>query len=153
MPPMMACPAAITAGGSRCSRSGSAAASAGTMTWSRSSGSVPGGRAAWAALPAWTASGVARHGLSALAAVSDPVHSSAATSSKARSRARSSASRPRNRSVSSVISVSPDSMTSPVIPGGWRGRPRRASSPTSAASNRLIFPPVPRRRASTPRLT
>ena len=135
MPPMMACPAAITAGGSRCSRSGSAAASAGTMTWSRSSGSVPGGRARLrrAGRPDRLRGGppraVPRRPRSA-------TRSTAArhTSSKARSWARSERVEAAEPQRSSVISVSPDSMTSPVSPGGaaagragpaHRPRPRR----------------------------
>ena len=55
-------PAAHTACGSRCSRSGSVAAMAGTITWSRSSGNVPGGSAACAPRPTSSAAGVACHG-------------------------------------------------------------------------------------------
>ena len=62
MPAMMLRPAAHTAGGSRCKRSGSVAAMAGTITLNRSSGSVPAGSAACAARPAATAAAVARHG-------------------------------------------------------------------------------------------
>jgi hypothetical protein len=51
-----------------------------------------------------------------------------------------------------VISVSADSMTNSPAPG-CRGRPRRASDSTSAASNRLVRPSSPARRRSTPRLT
>ena len=64
MPAMRLRPAASTAAGSSCSRSGSVAAIAGTMTWSRSSGSVPAGSAACAARPAASAAGVACQGLS-----------------------------------------------------------------------------------------
>ena len=64
MPAMMLRPAAHTAGGSRCRRSGSVAAMAGTITCNRSSGSVPAGSAACAARPAATAAGVARQGAS-----------------------------------------------------------------------------------------
>ena len=81
---MMVRPAATTAGGSRCSRSGSVAAIAGTITRSRSSGSVPSGSAAWAAVPAATASWVASHGWAAPPLSRPPVHSQAATSSKGR---------------------------------------------------------------------
>ena len=62
MPAMMFRPAAITADRSSWSRSGSVAAMAGTMTWSRSRGSVPAGSAACAARPAASATGRARHG-------------------------------------------------------------------------------------------
>ena len=58
---MMLSPAAATAAGPSCSRSGSAAAIAGTITCRRSSGSVPGGSAACAARPAASASGRACH--------------------------------------------------------------------------------------------
>ena len=60
MPAIMFRPAAITAGGSSWSRSGSVAAIAGTITCSRSSSSAPGGSAACAAWPAATASGCGR---------------------------------------------------------------------------------------------
>ena len=62
---MMLRPAATTAAGSSCRRSGSVAAMAGTMTWNRSSGNVPAGSAACAARPAASAAGVARHGVGA----------------------------------------------------------------------------------------
>jgi hypothetical protein len=84
MPAMMLRPAATTAGGSRCKRSRSVAAMAGTITRSRSSGSVPSGSAACAPLPAATASAVACHGDVAPSLPRLPVHSQPATSSNGR---------------------------------------------------------------------
>jgi len=90
MPAMMFRPAAMTAGESRCSRSGSVAAMAGTITRSRSSGKVPSGSAACAPLPAATAAWVACHVASSLPALflpslpRAPVHSHPATSSNGR---------------------------------------------------------------------
>ena len=68
---------------------------AGTITWSRSSGSVPAGSAACAARPAVSAAGRACHG--SAAGPSSPVQSSSATCSKVRLTARRVASRPRKR--------------------------------------------------------
>jgi hypothetical protein len=84
IPAMMLRPAATTAGASRCSRSGSVAAIAGTMTRSRSSGRVPSGRAACAPLPAATASAVACQGWAVPSLPRLPVHSQPATSSNGR---------------------------------------------------------------------
>ena len=94
MPAIRPRAAAITAGRSSCSRSRSVTARAGTITCSRSSGYVPGGSAAWAAVPAATASGVACQG-PAGASSSEPVHSRFATSSKLRWVASAIASCPR----------------------------------------------------------
>ena len=91
---MMLRAAVTTAGWPSSSRSGSVAASAGTMTWSRSSGSVAAGSAACAAAATATACSVARQGGPG-AAGSVPVHSSSATSSKLRWAASRTASRPR----------------------------------------------------------
>ncbi len=162
MPAMMFRPAARTADGSSCSRSGSVVAIAGTITWSRSSGSVPGGSAACAARPAASAAGVACHGSRAAAradfwelaravvgagggAGNSLVQSSSATCSKVRLTARRVASRPRKRRLSPVISV--------IAAAGRRGRPRRASRSTSSGLNRLPRPSAALSRLSTPRLT
>ena len=151
MPAMMLRPAASTAAGSSWSRSGSVAAIAGTITWSRSSGSVPAGSAACAARPAASAAGRACHG--SRADPNSPVQSSSATSSKVRLTARRVASRPRKRRLSPVISVMADSTVMSATPAGRRGRPRRASRSTSSALNRLARPSAALARLSTPRLT
>ena len=155
MPAMMFCPAAITAGRSSWSRRGSVAAMAGTMTWSRSRGSVPAGRAACAARPAARAAGRARQGSrpDSRPDGNSPVQSSSATSSKVRLTARRVASRPRNLRLSPVISVMADSTVMSATPAGRRGRPRRASCSTSSAPNKLVRPSGARTRLSTPRLT
>ena len=151
MPAMMFRPAATTADGSSWSRSGSVAAIAGTITWSRSSGSAPAGRAACAARPAASAAGRACHGFAA--AWNSPVQSSPATSSKVRLTASRMTSRPRNRRLSAVSSVMADSTVMSAAPAGRRGRPRRASRSTSSVLNRLARPPAAWDRVSTPRLT
>lgn len=155
MPAMMLRPAAITAGGVSCSRKGSAAASAGTITCSRSSGSAPAGSAAWAAVAAAWPPPAGRHHPAWLSPGpgSIPVHSSPATSSKLHRAARFVASRPRKRSRPPLIWVIADSITSSPEVALPRGRPCRASSATSSASNRLARPPAACWRGSTPRLT
>ena len=135
MPAMMFRPAAITAERSSWSRSGSVAAMAGTMTWSRSSGRVPAGSAACAARPAASAAGRDRQG--SRADRNSPVQSSSATSSKVRLTARRVTSRPRNLRLSPVISVMADSTVMSATPAGRRGRPRLASRSTSSALKRL----------------
>ena len=162
MPAMMLRPAASTAGWSSWSRRGSVAAMAGTITWSRSSGSVPDGSAACAARPTTTAADVARHGprpaaggeaWAGLTEGRSPVHRSWATSSNGRLTASRVASRPRKRRVSPEISVMADSSVISAAPAGRRGRPRRTSRSTSSGSNRLPRPSPALARLSTPRLT
>ncbi len=123
MPTMMFRPAASTADRSSWSRSGSVAAIAGTMTWSRSSGSVPAGTAACATRPATSAAGLACHGsLAAAGAVAgagnSPVQSSSATSSKVRRTAR----------------LGPGVLAGPAV----RVRDRQAADRRRAAADRLV---------------
>jgi hypothetical protein len=153
MPAMMFRPATITAGGSRCSRIGSVADIAGTMTLSRSSGSVPSGSAACAFVPAAIASGVACHGSAAPAFPRLPVHSQPATSSNGRHSASLVTSMPRYRNRPSETSVSADSITKSPVPAARRGRPLSVRCSISAGSNRLLRPSSPRRGRSRPRLT
>lgn len=94
MPAMIDRPAAITAGRSRCSRSGSTTAIAGTSTCIRSSGSRSAGSASWTPRPAVSAASGARHA-GAPGSPNAPVHSSSATSSNVRARASPIASCPR----------------------------------------------------------
>ena len=99
------------------------AASVVVMTWSRSSGSTPGGSWSCAARAAATATGSATHpeaGGSAgwTRAAGSPVHSQVAAASKVAVSARSIASRPRKYARSGPSRVTADSITSSdVAPG------------------------------------
>ena len=145
----------ITADRSRCRRSGSVAARAGTMTWSRSSGSVPAGSAAWAAAPGGQR---LRRGQPAGRVVRRRAHRSTAGSRPPRS------SRCRASSIDVVAAIT-ELVTGDLGQRGLddqlgAGRARAAGGPcgpaarSRSASNRLSRPPASRRAGrARPRLT
>ena len=148
IPAISARPAAITAGRSRCRRSGSVAARAGTMTWSRSSGRVAAGSAAWAAAPAASAAcarGHARPGPGRPAPAS-PVHSSSATSSKRAGRPARWRPGRGSAAASPVISVSADSMISSGAGRAARGGPCGPAGRSRRRRTGCARPPASRRR-------